>query len=172
MKSRAGALCSSTISSNLQAERATETQSLAIIGFVLKLHYSYSWCSLLSNSLRKKGARKTKIFMMGKELRKEKPNSPLPSDAVHLTAPGSQAAAFSSTRSGACLPQCHQVTCIVANGLYGGHNLSPARRTRIAFNLLRVRTNPSRPQLGLEVGTRPKEVVGVTQSTREVCQGP
>lgn len=108
MKSRAGPLCSLAILSNLQAEWASEAQTLAITSFVLKLHYSYSYCSLLSNSLRKECARKTKIFMVAKELHEQKHNSPLPSEAVCLTVPTSQTAAYFSTRPGACLPQSHK----------------------------------------------------------------
>lgn len=81
------ALGSSAVLSNLQAGGASAARPCAITSFLLKLHYSHSGCSLLSNGLREKRARKTKIFTMGKEPHEEERNSPPVSEAVNLTTP-------------------------------------------------------------------------------------
>ena len=55
-------LCSLAVWSSLQAERALAAQPLAIGSFLLKFHYSYSCCSLLSNGLRKNVPVKLKLL--------------------------------------------------------------------------------------------------------------
>lgn len=145
------------------------------------LHYSYSYCSLLSNSLRKKCARETKIFMVRKELRsfEEKHNSPLPSEAVCLTAPRSQAAAYSSsTRPGACLLQSHKSLPLLQMGrleatihLQYGEYRQPSICSEYSKS---EEWTLQKNQFGSEAGMMPKAVVGKTQTlgkTPKNCWG-
>lgn len=52
------------------------SEPLAITGFLLKMHYSYSCCCLLNSGLRKHVPEKEKIIMW-KELHEEKHNNSL-----------------------------------------------------------------------------------------------
>jgi len=74
--------------------------------------------------------------MVGKELHEAKHNSPLPSEAVCLTAPRSRAAALFQHKPRSMPASMPQVTSIVASGSFGGHHLSPAQRIWTAPDLL------------------------------------